>query len=113
MTQHIASLPLGESIGVSGPSLTLGPGEFSGGLAMVAGGSAGTIALQVCAMVLQIHPGVPVFLFLCFRTVADAHYGAQFDKLSEACPSFERVYCISSGEVPSLEHPAGNSRAQW
>lgn len=112
MTQHIASLPVGEGIGVSGPVSTLDPGEFSGGLAMVAGGSAVTIALQLCETVLQINPGVPVSLFLCFRTVDDAHYTEYFDRLSEASPSFERVYCISSGLLPGSGLPA-SGRVRW
>ena len=54
MTQHLAHLDVGARIAVSKPVPTLDVRILGEGVVVIAGGSAVTLALQVCAAALKV-----------------------------------------------------------
>jgi len=111
MTPYLAGLRPGSGVLVSAPVRTLDPAEYPG-LVMIAGGSAVTIAIQMCQAVLSHHSGgVAVHLALCNKTAADVLYQDVFEGMLEKFPSFHVTHCISSGSVPVPDSPPG--RAKW
>lgn len=100
MTQHLASLGLGDTVLISPPRATFDLDHVSA-LVMVAGGSAVTVALQICKAMLKRHPkDVPVRLALCNHTMADVLYS---DVLSNLCRQKQWLHVthyISGGELP-------------
>lgn len=111
MTQHVASLVVGDTISVSGPITTVDPTEYEAGVTLVAGGSAVTIAYQLCFEVLAMNPNAMVTLFLCNRQAGDALYHEKFEVLLEDFSLFSLTHCLSSGQVPD-EKP-GSAKANW
>jgi len=112
MTQHLASLRPSSSVLVSKPQCTLDPVEFPSGLVMVAGGSAVTVALQVCEAVCKFLHTMPakqmeppaqrgVHLVLCNHLTVDVLYARRFTELQVQYPEIlQVVHCISRGPVP-------------
>ena len=107
MTQHLASLKVGECIAVAKPISTLDIGFLAEGVVVIAGGSAVTLAMQVCEIVLNLEEPPEVHLLLCNKTVDDALFAERFEQLLETHPLFHVTHCISR-EKP---HKAG--RALW
>lgn len=112
MTSYLAGLRPGSIVLVSKPCVTLAPEQYRG-VIMVAGGSAVTVALQVCQAVLKrIGQEAPVRLFLCNRSVDDVLYQDVFECMLLQHLSFSLVHCISDGRIPRV--PFGRSgRAIW
>ncbi|CAE8638107.1 unnamed protein product, partial [Polarella glacialis] len=125
MSQHVASLQQGATMLVSQPHITLSPSEYRGGVVMIAGGSAVTVALQVCESILRLverrneddaltmpvgMPGKEVHLFMCNKTAEDVLFADRFEELLQANPSFHVTHCLSQGQPPA---PATGGRATW
>mmetsp|Transcript_121807 Transcript_121807/g.389490 ORF Transcript_121807/g.389490 Transcript_121807/m.389490 type:complete len:620 (-) Transcript_121807:138-1997(-) len=101
MTSYLSSLRPGNNLLVSAPHPTLNPRDYPG-LVMIAGGSAVTVAIQMCKAVLMHHShGVPVHLVLCNKTMPDVLYVDEFDKMVRDFPTFHMTHCVSSGPVPA------------
>jgi len=85
---------------ISAPSCTLDLMGYVGAF-VIAGGSAATVALQVCEGILKRHPkrGL-VRLILCNRSVNDILLRARFEQLLLTYPSFRLVHCITDGQLP-------------
>merc|ERR1719330_1476647 len=68
---------------------------------MIAGGSAITVALQVCEAVLRRHPKRgQVRLVLCNRTVEDIWFPDRLEELERRHGGFKVAHCISHGPLP-------------
>merc|ERR1719183_283985 len=106
MTRYLASLQAGATIQASArpePTIT-DVSKLSKGVLMVAGGSAVTVALQICAAALRYggpRGGPPVRLVLCNHSVEDVLFRVRFDAMLKCCPAFTLVHCIS-GPVKTL-----------
>eukprot|EP00933_Yihiella_yeosuensis_P031941 TRINITY_DN25530_c0_g1_i1.p1 TRINITY_DN25530_c0_g1~~TRINITY_DN25530_c0_g1_i1.p1 ORF type:complete len:605 (-),score=162.60 TRINITY_DN25530_c0_g1_i1:91-1905(-) len=103
MSQHVAKMKPGDNILVTKPVKTLEPSDYKMGLVMVAGGSAVTVALQVCEAVLQFASTLgQVHLALCNRTKDDVLLEDRFEELLTKYPAcFHVTHCISQGELPT------------
>merc|ERR1712098_487568 len=97
MTQYLAKLGAGSRILVSPPYCTREESlEGCRDLVMIAGGSAVTVAIQICQEALRLNPqGVLVDLVMCNHSAEDVLYQDVFDRLLERYPSFRLVHCIS------------------
>lgn len=110
MTRYLASLRPGSQLLVSQPAYTLKLNEDLLGLVIIAGGSAVTVALQICEVQLKrLKPSVLVHLFLCNRTIEDVLYRPQFDELLAQYSNFRMVHCLSRGQVPAFDE----GKAEW
>merc|ERR1719235_1759887 len=97
MTQYLSSLAAGSNLLVSPPVVTESL-EGCKDLVMIAGGSAVTVAIQICEDALRRNPkDVPVQLLLCNSTVEDVLYQEVFDEILKQHSSFRLVHCISGG----------------
>lgn len=111
MTQQLASLEAGSRLLVSPPTSTENLEGFRE-LVMIAGGSAVTVAIQICEDALRRNPAdVSVDLFLCNHLVEDVLYQDVFDGLLTRYPAFRLTHCIS-GAI-SEKRPGTNSRTIW
>lgn len=98
MSQYLNKLGLGDVVMVSRPEPTLDAGDLDDGVVMVAGGSAITVALQICLSVLRRKAGsVPVYLILCNRVAEDIVYVHILEALVEKYRNFHLVHCLSEG----------------
>eukprot|EP00747_Dinoflagellata_sp_TGD_P073682 gnl/TRDRNA2_/TRDRNA2_158014_c0_seq1.p1 gnl/TRDRNA2_/TRDRNA2_158014_c0~~gnl/TRDRNA2_/TRDRNA2_158014_c0_seq1.p1 ORF type:complete len:707 (-),score=202.09 gnl/TRDRNA2_/TRDRNA2_158014_c0_seq1:139-2196(-) len=112
MTQILSKLKVGAELQVSSPIATKKTSEFANGVVMIAGGSAVTVALQVCEAVLRKNESATAHLALCNRKPEDVLYQDRFSELSKAFPtSFRMVHCISSGILPFSVEGAAEWRA--
>eukprot|EP00931_Biecheleriopsis_adriatica_P032230 TRINITY_DN1882_c1_g1_i1.p1 TRINITY_DN1882_c1_g1~~TRINITY_DN1882_c1_g1_i1.p1 ORF type:complete len:604 (-),score=173.46 TRINITY_DN1882_c1_g1_i1:112-1923(-) len=109
MTQYLSKMKVGDKIVVTKPIKTEEPSKYTEGLIMVAGGSAVTVALQVCEAVLATAKG-EVHLFLCNRTAADVLFTDRLEKMLEANSSFKVTHCLSQGDPPES---AAGQKATW
>lgn len=99
MTQYLASLAAGSKLLVSPPVVTENLEGYRD-LVMIAGGSAVTVAIQICEDALRRNPvDVPVDLLLCNRTLEDILYQDVFGEMLGRYPAFRLVHCIS-GAIP-------------
>jgi len=110
LTPYLAALSSGASLQVSAPVSTLDPAAFTGVL-VVAGGSAVTVALQVCEAVLQRHPKRgKVRLVLCNHSLEDVVFVERLEALLSNYSGFRIVHCVATGPLP----PRGRKgRAEW
>lgn len=105
MTQYLSTLTAGSNLLVSPPVATHSL-EDCKDLVMIAGGSAVTVAIQICEDALRRNPkDVPVQLLLCNSTVEDVLYQEVFDEILKQHSSFRLVHCISGsiGDKKSSE----------
>lgn len=111
MSRYLAKLHAGNELLVSPPIVTDSV-EGCQDLAIVAGGSAVTVAMQICEAALRQNAGdKSVNLFLCNRDVEDVLFQEFFEEWLRRHPSFQLVHCIS-GNMPS-QHLRSGSRAVW
>jgi len=112
LTPFLAKLVSQDSLRVSAPIPTTDMANFAGGVVVVAGGSAVTVALQICASVLRRYPkrGLVRAVF-CYRLNQDALFLEQIKKLLEEYPAFKVYYCIS--EPVHGQHRNFGGRALW
>lgn len=110
LTPLLANLCPGGLLKVSPPAQTLEPSAYTGVL-VVAGGSAATVALQICESVLRRHPkrGM-VRLILCNHFAEDVMLSSRFDELLQTFPTFRVTHCISEGPLSVY---SSRSSAQW
>eukprot|EP00440_Ansanella_granifera_P074507 gb/GFBE01080856.1/.p1 GENE.gb/GFBE01080856.1/~~gb/GFBE01080856.1/.p1 ORF type:complete len:604 (+),score=167.97 gb/GFBE01080856.1/:1-1812(+) len=109
MTQYLSKMKVGDNIIVTKPIKTEDPADYKEGLVMVAGGSAVTVALQVCEAVLAICTG-EVHLFLCNRTAEDVLFIDRLEALLEANSKFKVTHCLSQGKAAE---EAAAQKATW
>jgi len=125
LTEHLATLQPGSNLRVSQPHRTLDPTEYREGVVMVAGGSAVTVALQVCESILALVErknaedaitapaylsGGEVHLVLCNKTAEDVLFVDRFEGLLKANASFHVTHCLSKGKPPAT---SADGRATW
>ncbi|CAE7041163.1 CBR1 [Symbiodinium sp. CCMP2592] len=122
MTQHLAGLRLGERIVTQPPLPTLPAFEADrllGGetLAILAGGSAVTLALQVCAAALDRERPRKVHLVLCNKTAKDVLFAEDFEEFLQRPGRFQVTHLLSreSPPPPSQRQPRSSkqSLAVW
>eukprot|EP00929_Paragymnodinium_shiwhaense_P079924 TRINITY_DN41669_c0_g1_i1.p1 TRINITY_DN41669_c0_g1~~TRINITY_DN41669_c0_g1_i1.p1 ORF type:complete len:617 (-),score=162.70 TRINITY_DN41669_c0_g1_i1:189-1919(-) len=106
MSSHVAGMKVGDSIMVSSPKKSLDVSFVREGVVMVAGGSAVTVALQVCASAMRISMmsfgrAAPVILALCNNSEKDILYRERFEGLQKIAPRFRVLHCLLEGPVPS------------
>merc|ERR1719359_292807 len=110
MTQYLATLASGQKLLVSPPYATENLDGYKE-LVMVAGGSAVTVAIQICEDKLRRDPqDVAVELYLCNHGVEDVLYADVFEEMLKKYPSFRVVHCMSEGDVSAK---AGSGKAEW
>jgi len=109
LTSHLKTLKAGDKVLVTIPHWTLEPNDYAGGMVMIAGGSAVTIALQACQAVLA-RTKSEVHLFLCNKTAEDVLYQDRLEEMLKANASFHVTHCLSQGQPPAS---AGAQRAKW
>mmetsp|Transcript_42027 Transcript_42027/g.96508 ORF Transcript_42027/g.96508 Transcript_42027/m.96508 type:complete len:656 (+) Transcript_42027:78-2045(+) len=107
MTQHLATLRAPSTVLVSKPHSTLEVEDFPDGALMVAGGSAVTVALQVCEAVCESlqqnskSPDAGVHLVLCNHQTVDVLFARRFLELQSMHQHrLKVVHCISHGPLP-------------
>mmetsp|Transcript_63802 Transcript_63802/g.113218 ORF Transcript_63802/g.113218 Transcript_63802/m.113218 type:complete len:566 (+) Transcript_63802:233-1930(+) len=109
MTPYLESLRPGSTLLVSPPAPTLRVEDYED-IVMIAGGSAVTVALQICRAFFASRPSASIQLAMCNRTLKDVLYQNLFDELLGKHSSFRMTNCISSGDVmgsPAEEGIAG------
>lgn len=109
MTPYLESLSPGSTLLISPPAPTLQVEDYRD-IVMIAGGSAVTVALQICQAFLASRPSASIQLAMCNRSLKDVLYQSQFDELLGKYASFRMTNCISSGDVmnaPAEEGIAG------
>jgi len=116
MTQYLKTLVAGSTLLVSAPIMTENM-DGCPGLVMIAGGSAVTVAIQVCEEVLRHEKkDVHVELMMCNSTVEDILYQDIFDTMLKKYPAFRLAHCISSlcetGNAPP-KYKDANERVVW
>jgi len=114
MTQHLAGLRLGERI-VAQPLPTLPAFEadrlLSGEtLAILAGGSAVTLALQVCAAALDRERPGKVHLVLCNKTAKDVLFAEDFEEFLQRPGRFQVTHLLSRESPPPSQRQPGSSK---
>eukprot|EP00927_Polykrikos_kofoidii_P052153 TRINITY_DN45938_c0_g1_i1.p1 TRINITY_DN45938_c0_g1~~TRINITY_DN45938_c0_g1_i1.p1 ORF type:complete len:649 (-),score=122.10 TRINITY_DN45938_c0_g1_i1:43-1989(-) len=100
MTSWLATLKLGNTIPISEPCPTADPSMLSGGLFMVAGGSAVTVAMQLMKAVLARFEEVSAYLVLCNTNYADIVFADTLANIQEQYPNFHVTHCVSIGPLP-------------
>jgi len=101
LTPRLAELSTDGTVMVSRPLQTLNPADYPQGIVVIAGGSAVTVALQICRAVLaRCSPKDLVHLVLCNRTPEDALYQESFQEMIVSNPAFKVVHCLSEGPLP-------------
>jgi len=110
MTRYLAALRPSSTLLVSPPLATHHFEDGTPSIVMIAGGSAVTVALQMCKAALRrAAKSSTVTLYLCNRTVEDVLYRESFDEMLQANKAFKMVHCLSSGPIPSFLE----SSAEW
>eukprot|EP00927_Polykrikos_kofoidii_P078760 TRINITY_DN75578_c0_g1_i1.p1 TRINITY_DN75578_c0_g1~~TRINITY_DN75578_c0_g1_i1.p1 ORF type:complete len:648 (-),score=112.43 TRINITY_DN75578_c0_g1_i1:155-2041(-) len=108
MSQHLGSLALGAKVLVSEPLVTnVTTAELLQGVVMIAGGSAVTVAMQVCAAALR--SGVAINLALCVHSEDDIIFKDRFDALQRMFRHFRVAYCVSEGLSSSTNGKTGRA----
>jgi len=98
MSKHLASMRPGSAVTASGPTRTLDTSQYKS-LLVIAGGSAVTVAVQICAAVLKRTFGsAPVHLVLCNNAVGDVLCHDRLDALQKVCRTFSVTHCILQGQ---------------
>lgn len=105
LTPQLANLKAGDMLQVSSPIETLEVSKFKDGLAIVTGGSAVTVALQLCTAMTQQVPDAPVRVVLCFHAMEDIVYLEQFHELQKRSKSLQISLCITQGIKGAKKHP--------
>jgi len=108
----LATLEAGSNLLVSPPVVTEDLSACKE-LVMIAGGSAITVAMQLCEDALLRNPkDVPVQLIMCNHAVEDVLYLDILEGFLEKYPTFELVNCISS-QLPTELPGKKTSRTTW
>jgi ferredoxin-NADP reductase len=111
MTQYLSTLAVGSKMLMSPPIVTEKLEGYHD-LVMIAGGSAVTVAIQICQEQLRCQPqGVWVDLYMCNHAFEDVLYQEYFDKMLAQYAQFRLVHCLSKGGPP--EQPAGHSKTMY
>lgn len=115
MSKWLSKCSKGDTLTISAPHSTVDPINYlSSGLCMVAGGSAITVAIQLCKAVLRRRPhGTSVHLVMCNRTYADVLLWEILEELQEKHPDLHVVHCISEGLPDPLPDHILSGRAVW
>jgi len=107
MTPHLAQLGRGDVLQISAPVQTLDVSEYSRGVAVVAGGSAITVALQILEAVSGRHPQSQVQAIVCYRSMKDILCHERMEALHRKCQNFKLAYQISEGVAANQRKDQG------
>lgn len=110
MTKWLSTLKVGDLLPISSPLPTSKPQDYVDGIFMVAGGSAVTVAIQLCQAVLKLNPAAPVQVAMCNRDFEDVLYNEIFEDMMTRHSTFDAVHCISRGALPD---PLPKGRVGW
>jgi len=110
MTPHLSELGVGTNILVSPPAHTLKLDDIKD-MVMIAGGSAITVAIQICGSVLKSQSDAQVDLLMCNRGLEDVLYADVLEDLQTRYSSFKVVHCLSAGFPAG--HVGANPKALW
>eukprot|EP00929_Paragymnodinium_shiwhaense_P069838 TRINITY_DN35269_c0_g1_i1.p1 TRINITY_DN35269_c0_g1~~TRINITY_DN35269_c0_g1_i1.p1 ORF type:complete len:704 (-),score=173.04 TRINITY_DN35269_c0_g1_i1:135-2246(-) len=97
MTTHLAQCKVGDLVPICNPHGTVKAGDYTGGLAIIAGGSAVTVALQLMHCVFKAKADAQVHLALCNRRIEDVLFADVMEAMLSEKPSLRVVHFISMG----------------